>query len=176
MKLSFKAYNLPFKHPFTISKGTKTHQPSIVVSLEHFGITGYGEAPAIPYYDVTVEKMKMVLEAKKPMIEKFAFTDPERFWHYLHHLIPVHPFVVCALDIAGWDLYGKLRGRQLHQLWNLDLSSNPVTDITIGIDSIDKMVEKMLEKPWPIYKIKLGTDRMLPSSQSFANIQMLYSE
>ncbi len=159
MKLSFRAYNLPFKHPFTISKGTKTHQPSIVVALEHFGVTGYGEAPAIPYYDVTVEKMLAVLEAKKPMIEKFAFTDSERYWHYLHHLLPAHPFVVCALDMAGWDLFGKLHGQQLHQLWKLDLANNPITDLTIGIDTIEKMVAKMLETPWPIYKIKLGTKK-----------------
>ena len=32
-----------------------------------------------------------------------------------------------------------------------------MTDYTIGIDTIEKMVEKMKEFPWPIYKIKLGT-------------------
>jgi L-alanine-DL-glutamate epimerase-like enolase superfamily enzyme len=32
-----------------------------------------------------------------------------------------------------------------------------LTDYTIGIDTIEKMVEKMQELPWPIYKIKLGT-------------------
>ena len=32
-----------------------------------------------------------------------------------------------------------------------------MTDYTIGIDSIDKMVSKLKEKPWPIYKIKVGT-------------------
>jgi len=26
------------------------------------------------------------LEAKKQMVENFAFTTPERYWHYLHHL------------------------------------------------------------------------------------------
>jgi L-alanine-DL-glutamate epimerase-like enolase superfamily enzyme len=31
-----------------------------------------------------------------------------------------------------------------------------LTDFTIGIDSVEKMVAKMKEKPWPIYKIKLG--------------------
>jgi hypothetical protein len=34
---------------------------------------------------------------------------------------------------------------------------NPLTDYTIGIASIEKMVSKMKELPWPIYKIKLGT-------------------
>ena len=48
---------LAFEFPFTISKGTKTHQPTLIVELEFMGIKGYGEAPAISYYNITVEKM-----------------------------------------------------------------------------------------------------------------------
>ncbi|AXY74714.1 dipeptide epimerase [Paraflavitalea soli] len=157
MKVSYRTYNLPFRHPFTISKGTKTHQPSLVVELEHRGVTGYGEAPAIAYYNIPVEKMIEDLERKQLMVEKFAFTEPERYWHYLHHLFPQNNFLVCALDIATWDLWGKLYRQPLYQLWKLDAEKAPLTDYTIGIDTIDKMVEKMKEKPWPIYKIKLGT-------------------
>lgn len=157
MKVSYWPFNLKFRHPFTISKGTKTHQPTLIVELEHFGIKGYGEAPAIAYYNIPVEKMISDLEAKKIFVEKFAFTEPERYWHYLHHLFPDNNFLVCALDIAAWDLYGKMRGKKLYELWNGDISKNPVCDYTIGIDTIDKMVAKMKEKPWPIYKIKVGT-------------------
>ena len=157
MQVRYKTYNLPFKHPFTISRGTKTHQPSLVVELEYFGTRGYGEAPAIAYYDISVEKMIEDLELKKSFIENFHFTDPERFWHYLHHLFPNNSFLVCALDMAGWDIYGKMKKKQLYQLWNLDPSKITVTDLTIGIDELDIMVGKILEQPWPIYKIKLGT-------------------
>ncbi len=156
MKLRYKTYNLPFQHPFTISKGTKTHQPTLVVELDFMGIKGYGEAPAIAYYNITVEKMVEDLERKKIFVEKFAFSDPERYWHYLHHLFPSNPFLVCALDMAGWDIYGKLKRKQLHELWGLDIATAPLTDFTIGIDSIDNMLAKMKEKPWPIYKIKVG--------------------
>ncbi len=158
MKLHYNSFNLRFHHPFTISKGTKTHQPTLIVALEHLGITGYGEAPAITYYDITVEKMIADIEAKKMFIEKFAFTEPSRYWHYLHHLLPQNPFLVCALDIAAWDMYGKLRGKPLYQLWNLDYSKAPVCDYTIGIDTVEKMVAKMKEKSWPIYKIKVGVE------------------
>jgi L-alanine-DL-glutamate epimerase-like enolase superfamily enzyme len=157
MNLKYKKSDLPFKHPFTISKGTKTHQPALLVELEFFGIKGYGEAPAITYYNISVEKMIADLESKKNFIEKFSFTEPDRYWHYLHHLIPDNPFLVCALDMAAWDIYGKMKRKQLYQLWDLDISKNPLTDITIGIDSIENMVLKMEETPWPIYKIKLGT-------------------
>jgi L-alanine-DL-glutamate epimerase-like enolase superfamily enzyme len=119
--------------------------------------TGYGEAPAITYYDITVEQMIADLEQKRTFVEKFAFTDPERYWHYLHHLFPNNPFLVCALDIAGWDMWGKMKGQPLYKFWNTTFDKTPQTDYTIGIDTIDKMVEKMKEKPWPIYKIKLGT-------------------
>jgi L-alanine-DL-glutamate epimerase-like enolase superfamily enzyme len=157
MKCRYHTTNLPFTYPFTISKGTKTHQPALVVELEHMGKVGYGEAPAITYYNIPVEKMVEDLERKKMMVEKFAFTDPERYWHYLHHLYPMNNFLVCALDIAAWDLFGKLYGQPLYQLWKLDPDNAPMTDYTIGIDTIEKMVAKMQEKPWPIYKIKLGT-------------------
>jgi L-Ala-D/L-Glu epimerase len=157
MKVSYFPFNLKFKHPFTISKGTKTHQPTLVVELEHMGVKGYGEAPAIAYYNIPVEKMIEDLERKKSFVEKFAFTDPERYWHYLHHLIPQNHFLVCALDIAAWDLYGKLKNQPLYKLWKGDTSKNPITDYTIGIDTVEKMVAKLKEKPWPIYKIKVGT-------------------
>ncbi len=157
MKVSYKTYSLPFKYPFTISKGTKTHQPTFIVQLDFFGVKGYGEAPAISYYNIPVEKMISDLELKKNFVEKFSFSDPERYWHYLHHLFPGNPFLVCALDIAGWDIYGKLKRKQLHELWDLDLSKAPLTDYTIGIDNIETMVKKVKEKPWPVYKIKVGT-------------------
>ncbi len=156
LQVKYKKTVLPFRYPFTISKGTKTHQPSLIVELENRGIKGYGEAPGIAYYNIPVEKMIEDLERKKMFVEKFAFTDPERYWHYLHHLFPQNHFLVCALDIATWDMYGKLRNKPLYQLWNLDFSKAPVCDYTIGIDTVEKMVEKINEKPWPIYKIKVG--------------------
>jgi L-alanine-DL-glutamate epimerase-like enolase superfamily enzyme len=158
VKIHYRSYDLAFRHPFTISKGTKTHQSTFVVQLDHLGRSGFGEAPAIAYYNIPVEKMVADLERKKMFVEKFAFTEPERWWHYLHHLFPQNPFLVCALDIAGWDLFGKILQKPLHQLFPTGKKGPAITDYTIGIDSIEKMVEKMQEKPWPVYKIKLGTD------------------
>ncbi|MBC7828675.1 MAG: dipeptide epimerase [Chitinophagaceae bacterium] len=157
MKVRYTVSNLAFRYPFTISKGTKTHQPSLIVELEHMGVKGYGEAPAINYYNITVEKMIEDLERKKQFIEKFAFTEPARYWHYLHHLLPKNNFLVCALDMAAWDLYGKLRKQPLYKIWGLNYEKAPLCDYTIGIDTIGTMIEKMKALPWPIYKIKLGT-------------------
>ena len=148
MQIKYSSHNLPFRHPFTISRGTKTYQPTFVVELEHFGLKGYGEAPSITYYNIPVEKMIDDLESKRSFIEKYAFTDPERYWHYLHHLFPNNPFLVCALDIAAWDLAGKLSKKPVTQLWGLTQTGKPLTDYTIGIDSIEKMIDKVNPRNW----------------------------
>jgi L-alanine-DL-glutamate epimerase-like enolase superfamily enzyme len=157
LECNYYPFQLKFRYPFTISKGTKTHQPTLIVELNHRGIVGYGEAPAISYYHITVEDMIRDLTAKQEMVKRFAFIEPDRFWHFLEHLFPKNPFLVCALDMAGWDLFGKMNGQPLYRMWKGDLTKNPPTDYTIGIDTIEKMVHKLKEKPWPIYKIKVGT-------------------
>jgi len=157
MQISWKSFELPFEYPFTISKGTKTHQPTLIVALSHFGLTGYGEAPAITYYNITTAQMEEDLRQKKQLIEKYAFNDPGRYWHFLHHLLPKNPFLVCAIDMAAWDLFGKMRRQPIINLVADAGSPKPFTDYTIGIDTVEKMVEKMQANPWPVYKIKLGT-------------------
>ncbi|RYG51977.1 MAG: dipeptide epimerase [Chitinophagaceae bacterium] len=149
------AYELEFEYPFTISKGTKTHQPTLIVSLGMGNLTGYGEAPAIHYYNTTIASMTEALEAKKGIIMRHALTDPQRFWHFLEHLLPGQNFLIAALDIAGWDLFAKLRRQPLYRLLGLNRNNIPLTDYTIGIDSPERMVEKLLAHPAPVYKIKM---------------------
>jgi len=162
VQLDFWEQQLPFEYPFTISNGrTKTHQHSLMVRLSLGQWEGYGEAPAIAYYNVTVEAMMELLEKNRKFIEKFALTEPQRFWHFLHHLFPNDSFLVTALDMAGWDLFGQMQKKPLHEIWNMPWEENtsiPICDYTLGIDTIDKMVEKMKAHPWPIYKIKVGTE------------------
>ena len=101
------------------------------------------------------------LEKQRKLIEKFALIDPERFWHFLHHLFPNDPFLVCALDMAGWDLFGQMKKQPLHEMWNTTwnaTTNTPICDYTLGLDRIEKMVEKMKAHPWPIYKVKVGTE------------------
>ncbi|MEY3432442.1 MAG: hypothetical protein RL131_378, partial [Bacteroidota bacterium] len=154
--VQFWIKQLPFEYPFTISKGTKTHQSTFVVELTWNGIKSYGEAPAISYYHITAEKMAEDLTQKIKFVESFNFTEPKRFWHFLHHLFPANPFLVCALDMAGWDLYGKIRKKPLYEIWGLNPADAPATDYTIGNDSLNNMIDKIKAHPSPIYKIKVG--------------------
>ncbi len=148
--------DLPFEYPFTISKGTKTHQQSLVVSLGFGKLSGYGEAPQISYYPETIESMQESLARHAAVISRYSLTDPARFWHFLHHLIPGQHFLTAGLDCAAWDLFAKLRRQPLYAALGLSYGGPVETDYTIGLDSREQMGLKLLAHPAASYKIKLA--------------------
>ena len=157
MKITHRTYNLKLKHPFTISRETHTIQPSLIVELQSDGYIGFGEATSNPYYKITVDSMKRNLEKIIPFIESVTNETPEEFWQKAYVFLKNDMFALCALDMAYTDLYARKQGKKLYEYWGYSTENNPKTDYTIGIDTIEKMVSKMKELPWPIYKIKLGT-------------------
>lgn len=155
--IKYKTISTPFHHPFTTAHGLKTHQPALLIALTFNGVTGFGEAPAIHYYNVTVDSMIESLVSKIEILQRYSFTEPERFWHFCHHLYPDQHFLISALDMAYWDMYAKMNRKPIYQLKNLTWTNIPLTDYTIGIDTSEIMVQKLKEKPWPIYKIKMSS-------------------
>ncbi len=157
MELELKKFILPLRHTFSISRESYDFQEALIVCLGSGGKTGYGESSSNPYYDITVEGMMSEIEALRDFLSGYAFRTPE----LLHEALAetgLSNFALCAIDLAAHDLFGKLQGQPLYRLWGTSIAHYPTTNYTIGIDSIDKMIAKMQEKPWPIYKIKLGTD------------------
>ncbi|MFB6454602.1 dipeptide epimerase [Chitinophaga sp. Hz27] len=157
MELHLYPYELKFRHTFTISRKSKDVQPSLVVELKHEGLSGLGETVDNSYYNMTVPLLMEAINEHRDFIAHYPFTTPEKFWEDLYPKFSDNMFALCALDLAAWDLYGKQKGQPLYKLWGLDISHNPMTDYTIGIDTIENMVQKLKDFPWPIYKIKLGT-------------------
>lgn len=100
--------------------------------------------------------MMTEITAIKSDIENFSFTKPELFHAFLVTK-GLSNFAICALDLAAHDLYGKIMDKPLHELWGTTTNHYPITNYTIGIASMEVMLAKMQEMPWPIYKIKLGT-------------------
>ncbi|HYG39668.1 MAG TPA: dipeptide epimerase [Cytophagales bacterium] len=157
MKLILHSFDLKLKHTFKIFHGAHDIQKTLIVELQENGLSGYGEATANPYYGITIEKMMNDLEQIREKIENSKLDSPEKFWETMYPYLKKDHFALCALDIAANDLYGKLKESPLYELWGLKIENLPLTNYTIGIDTIEKMVEKLKEKPWPLYKIKLGT-------------------
>lgn len=176
MKVKLHAFDLKIRDRFTIARETRDFQETLIVELEDKnaqakGISGFGETTANPYYGFTIEKMQGEIEHLREVIEGFEISDnqqgnrlvgkPEAFWEHLFPHLQKSSFTLCALDIAAHDLYGKKLGKPLYQIWGLDPKKTPASNYTIGIDTIEKMVEKMKAMPWPLYKIKLGTEEDL---------------
>ncbi len=158
MKLQLHAFELPLRHVFTISRESTEVQSTLVVELIDGEFHGYGESTTNNYYGYTLKSMVSALVEVQAQLESMSLEDPAELWQQLAGALGSNPFAQCALDQAAYDLWGKKRGQPVYQLWGLDASNIPVSDYTIGIDKIEKMVAKMQEFPdWPIYKIKLGT-------------------
>ena len=158
MQLTLRRFELPLVHRFGIARGSSTTTRSLVVELGQGGCRGYGEAIAHAYYGVTLDSLEGDLESVRSVVESNVLENPEEFSELMKQELAESPFARCALDEAAWDLRGKLSGRPVWDLWGLSLENLPLSNYTIGIDTIDVMVEKLKERPdWPCYKIKLGT-------------------
>jgi L-Ala-D/L-Glu epimerase len=162
LNVSYRHYDLPLRHTFTIARGSMTVQPTFVVELYEDGHYGYGEATTNSYYNATAEQMAAAVDRVKPLLERSSARAPEELLCELAEELAGESFPLSALDQAIHDLWGKLAGRPVYAMWGLSIDTVPASDYTIGIDSIDKMIEKLEEMPgWPVYKIKLGTEHDL---------------
>lgn len=157
MQLVVRTYNLKLKHRFTISRQSFQNKRTLIIELTDKNVSGYGEASENPYYHITLDQMVSEALKHKTLIEKLSGLEPETFWEKLYPIFKDNLFVLCALDIAYQDLYARLKSKKLFELWGYQINHNVLSNFTIGIDSIENMVRKMKETPWPIYKIKLGT-------------------
>lgn len=161
MQLSYQVIDLPLKHTFTIAHQSRDVQDTLIVKLEENGIYGLGESTTNSFYGVTIENMVACLEDFRAEVEAGKWENPEQLWDLGREVFSENPFAQCALDMAAWDLYTKKPGKKLYEYLGLNPAKIPTTNFTIGIDTLEKMVSKMKEVDWPIYKIKLGTDRDL---------------
>lgn len=158
MNVFLHHFDLKLKDNFKISRLSFDIKPSLVVELQSEGFSGYGEATENAYYHLDTYQIAADIEKNREYIESLVGLKPEEFWLKVQPLFQNNHFALCALDEAYYDLYTKKRGLKLYEYWNLKPENLPLTNYTIGIAEIPKMIEKMKAMPWPIYKIKLGTE------------------
>jgi len=162
IQLKTHDFELPLRHAFSISRETTRVQPTLIVELTDGVHRGFGEATTNKYYGATLELMRESLSRVRSIVEAPDPLEPAQLWERASLLIGDNPFALCALDEAAHDLWGKQQGAAVYKLWGLTTDRVPQSNFTIGIDTIEVMVKKLLEMPgWPIYKIKLGTKQDL---------------
>ena len=169
MQLITHAYDMRLKYPFSISRHTYYSQPNVIVELCHEGITGLGEATINPYYDISIENLLSTFDIIRELLEGYQFTHPDQLFDDFHEFLEINSFALAALNNASWDLYGKLLKSPVVNLLNLKAENRPLTSYTLGIATKAEMLNKIVDFPWPIYKIKLGTNEDLEIIKSIRN-------
>ncbi|WP_436716351.1 dipeptide epimerase [Roseiconus lacunae] len=159
MKICLHPVELPLEYEFTIARGSTSVQRSLIVELQHEGQSGYGEVTENSYYGHTIDSMSKSIIDCRGDIEGVALKSPEELWQRLRPKLANDFFALSAIDLAAYDLLGKLSGRWTYEMLGLPWETIPKSSYTIGIDSIETMVAKLTARAgWDIYKIKLGTD------------------
>jgi L-alanine-DL-glutamate epimerase-like enolase superfamily enzyme len=175
MKISCKPFELILKHPFSISKFTRTSTPLVLLKLSYEGVVGYGEASMVPYMGESYASANAFL----------AKIDWDRFIHpfdfsaihtYLDEIEAGNPAIKAAIDIALNDLNGKILNQSCAKLFGADPLQMPITSYTIGIDSPEVIKEKVADaQGFKVLKIKLGRDNdkeLIQTIRSVSNLPL----
>jgi len=155
-KFSYTPYSLELKMPFGTAHGTRTSTEGMLVAMSANGFVGYGEAFMPPYYDENQTSMTAFFE-RFDLEKCLSFDSLGDSFVYLENLAEGNAAAKAAIDIALHDLTAKKLGKPVREMFG-EAEANPIeTSFTIGIDSVEKMVEKALEaREFKTLKIKLN--------------------
>jgi L-alanine-DL-glutamate epimerase-like enolase superfamily enzyme len=160
----FERVTLPLERAFTISRGTQTEVPNLVVRIEdEGGMVGVGSAAPAAHYGETPATVEAVLPELLAVVESVG--DPHALAEIARRMretVRDNPAARCAVSIALHDLCAKRLGVPLYRLWGLDADATPDTSFTIGIDDVETMRQKTrdaLDAGHSTLKVKVGTDR-----------------
>ena len=160
MKISFEPVTLTARHTFNISREELPGDvfKNVVVKLEHDGLTGWGEAAPFVIYGENQTTTLAALETMASVVESYA--EPwmaESLSNELDGVLERNYAAKAAIDMALFDLQGKLCGQPLFRLLGLDPAGVPLSSFTIGIDTPETVRTKVREvKDYPLLKVKVG--------------------
>ncbi len=172
--VEFYPFNLPLREPFHVSLGTITAAENVLVRLKtHDGVIGWGEAG--PYSPVTGETQAVDLAMGKDLANLVRGRDPftlSAIVADMDGLTPTNTSIKAALEMAIWDICGKLAGQPVYKLLG-GYRDSFETDMTIGMASPEKMASeatKYVQNGFKTLKIKLG-DGAEPDTQRMKAIR-----
>ncbi|MBD0786258.1 L-Ala-D/L-Glu epimerase [Vibrio sp. Y2-5] len=149
MKVKLYTQSWPIRGSFTISRGSKTQAETIIVEIEHQGMTGRGEC--VPYARYG-ESIASVLQQITDVIADIE-TGITR--EQLQPLLPAGA-ARNAVDCALWDLECK---QDKQSIWaKVGLAAEPLTTAyTLSLDTPENMEKTAIENSGrPLLKLKLG--------------------
>ena len=161
LKITYKPLNLPLEFTFTISRGSMTEANTVIVEITHDGVTGIGEAVPSRFYG---ESQESVLAFYENIVKTGLLNDLDPFnmqeFEFRLSQFEGNKSAKAGLDMAMYDLQGKLLNMPLWKLWGLDPARAPKTTYTIGIaqpDEVKRKTEIALSRGYDVLKIKVGS-------------------
>ena len=156
MKISYQAFELKLKHPFTIAKFSRTSTPIMLMEISHEGYTGYGEASMVPYMGENIETANAFM-SKVDLSWLTTSFDFDEVVAYLDSIAAGNPNIKAAIDIALHDLRGKIEQKACYKYFGSEPAKMPPTSYTLGIDTPEVLLQKIKEGDnCHIIKVKLG--------------------
>lgn len=157
MRIEAKPLDLKLTVPFRISRGVQEISPNVVVQVQHGEYSGYGEASPTEYYGESPESVIACIAMFASHLGDNPFVI-EDILDALDHVIGLNPSAKAAVDMALYDLMGKVLNVPLYKLLGLNPARAAHTSFTIGLDTPANMAKKALAaRDYPILKIKVGT-------------------
>lgn len=157
LDIEARIHELRLKHSWTLSRGTWNVRRNVLLRIRKEGISGYGESAPIPRYGESAESGLAFLEKSRPILEKDIWAYRDR-WREIDALADGEHAVKAALDMAILDWICKKIRLPLHRFLGLDRDRIPATTLSIGIDAVPEMQERVREAAdFPVLKIKVGT-------------------
>ena len=158
MTLSWSIRQIHTKFEFKIARSADSYYDRVIIELSDGVHTGFGEAAPSTRYEKGVQALLALVEWGKSQIIALPLSDHVARQTALEQLFPNSYALQAAVDTAFWDLQAQILGKPLWQLFNAE-KELVTSSYTIGISDLSAIPEKILEAaPYPLLKIKLGTD------------------
>ncbi|MCT7949728.1 dipeptide epimerase [Ancylothrix sp. C2] len=162
MKIEIQPFTVHKRFALTISRGTTAQTTNIWVKIEHEGIEGWGEASPFStgIEPQTTEILLKALQTISQISETFNPHNRQQIERVLNEL-KTPSAARAAIDTALHDWIGKKAQMPLWKMWGLNSTYIPPTSVTIGINTPEKVKERV--RDWlnltqaKILKVKLGS-------------------
>jgi L-Ala-D/L-Glu epimerase / N-acetyl-D-glutamate racemase len=150
LKIEARQEIFPLKHPFRISRGSRTEASVVTVNVSDGDFTGRGEGVPISRYSQTVDSVLAQVSSIATVRDLNRDKLPELLGPGAARN---------ALDCALWDLEAKRSSKRAWELGNIPIADRVETSFTISLDTPEKMAEAAAAAvDLPILKLKLCGD------------------
>ena len=161
-KIEIFNLNVPLKKPFTIALGVErdAKNTAIKIHTNQDGLYGVGEASPTSFITGDTQESNFVMAKMlaRLIIDKNPLEIEDRLYE-LNRELKFNPPILCAFDMALYDIFGKYTNMPLYALWGGKNDRVITTDMTVSISSPEEMAKEALQYKnagFPAIKVKLG--------------------